>query len=158
MLPFFSHKRRVRSCPVYHSTPRPPRPELWRSSWGLGGAGWPPTSLPGAALRSEGLPQNGTSLRLILWAHRIHYDRGLECLGPAPVPWAALLGMEVRRRLCGLSEALGGQMQGIGGHFVWSSLEGLAPCLGTRHRPPCDAPTGLSKVTNDEHWAVSGMW
>lgn len=46
----------------------------------------------------------------------------------------------------------------IGGHFVWSALEGLAPCLGTRHRPPCDAPTGLSKVTNDEHWAVSGMW
>lgn len=88
MLPFFSHKRRVRSCPVYHSTR--PTPELWRSSWGLGGAGWPPTSLPGAALRSEGLPQNGTSLRLILWAHRTHYDRGLECLGPAPVPWAAL--------------------------------------------------------------------
>lgn len=140
MLPSFPTKDGSVLAP-FTAAPSPSPPAL-EEQLGPGGCWLAPNKPSGAALRSEALPQNGP-----------HSD---SFITTGLYAWAcSLLGMEVRRRLCSLAKALGGcQMQGIGGHFVWSSLEGLTPCLGTRHHPPCDAPTGLSKVENDEHWAV----
>lgn len=143
------------------SSPQHPLSELWRSSWG-----WGVLAGPRPASLGQHCDQRDT---LRMGPHR-HTCGHLAFITVEDSSAGALLLCPGRPSIGhGGVQAAVRPVRGLGGVVRCKALEvtlcGLpwrawqlpGTCLGTRHGPPCDAPTGLRKVMNDEHWAVSGM-